>query len=595
MKKNNLLSQMIQLMGGYRFVMLLGVLLSAVAAVVKLNSYMCVYNVASEIVTCGGNFSILNQEYLKSEGFRAVFMISMSFGLYGMALLCSHVTAFCTVAGLRMKLIRHIGALPMGYHAKNPSGKQREIIEKLTDNMEKLIAHQIPDCVQSLVLPIAFLVFIFRNDVWLSIICLIPIFLGFGILAYMLKDESEGFIKEMQNASQNISNAATEYVRGISVVKVFGQTAESFQRYKNAVKAFEDYMLKYALSMENTDSIYNTVINGVFFFLMTGGILLYNHSGNTGQIMLSFVFFAVMIPAVSTILGKIMKSSSEIMISASSMETINGILDEMPLHTAECPQQPQNYDITLEHVSFAYEENAPKALDDVSLNIKQGTITALVGESGGGKSTIANLIARFYDVQEGSVRVGGVDIRNMDYDEWMKKVSIVFQDNSILKMSVLDNVKIYCQDAAREDVMRALRLAQCNDIIERLPQGVDTIIGTEGIYLSGGEMQRIAIARAILKDAPVVLLDEATAFADAENEYLIKKALDELLKGKTVLMIAHRLSTITHADEICVLQRGKIVERGRHKELLNRNGVYAAMFAENRKSITWRIAGDYND
>ncbi len=591
MNKNHIMGDIFKLMGGYRIVMLLGMILSAIAAVVKLNSYLCVYHVASEIVTCGGDFSVLNQEYLKNEGFRAVFLISMSFGLYGMALLCSHITAFCTIAKLRVKLIRHIGSLSMGYHAKNPSGKQREIIEKLTDNMEKLIAHQLPDCVQSMVLPIAFLGYIFRNDVWLSIICLIPIFLGFGILAYMLKDESEGFVKEMQSASQNISNAATEYVRGISVVKVFGQTAESFQRYKNAVKAFEDYMLKYALSMEHTDSIYNTIINGVFFFLMMGGLLLYNHTGNTGQILLSFVFFAVIIPVVSTILGKIMKSSSEIMISSSSLETINGILEEKPLSAAAVPQSPANYDISLEHVSFSYEENAPKALDDVSLTIKQGSITALVGESGGGKSTVANLIARFYDVQEGAVRVGGVDIRDMDYDAWMKKVSIVFQDNSILKMSVLDNVKIYCPQASREEVMRALQLAQCEDIVKRLPQGVDTVIGTEGIYLSGGEIQRIAIARAILKDAPVVLLDEATAFADAENEYLIKKALDELLKGKTVLMIAHRLSTITHADEICVLQRGQVVERGRHAELLQRNGVYAAMFEENQKSITWKIAG----
>lgn len=239
--------------------------------------------------------------------------------------------------------------------------------------------------------------------------------------------------------------------------------------------------------------------------------------------MLSFVFFAVIIPAVSTILGKIIKSSSEIMISSSSLETINGILEEKPLSAAAVPQSPANYDISLEHVSFSYEENAPKALDDVSLTIKQGSITALVGESGGGKSTVANLIARFYDVQEGAVRVGGVDIRDMDYDAWMKKVSIVFQDNSILKMSVLDNVKIYCPQASREEVMRALQLAQCEDIVKRLPQGVDTVIGTEGIYLSGGEMQRIAIARAILKDAPVVLLDEATAFADAENEYLIKR------------------------------------------------------------------------
>ena len=306
---------------------------------------------------------------------------------------------------------------------------------------------------------------------------------------------------------------------------------------------------------------------------------------------MSFIFFAVLIPAVVTILNRIMKSSSNMMVASSSLDAIEKILNEQPLPQAVVTKRPDNYNITLDHVSFSYEEGAEKALDDISLTIKQGTITALVGESGGGKSTIANLIARFWDVQSGSVKVGCIDVRDMDYNEWMNQVSIVFQDTNLFKMSIADNVAFYTPGASRDNILRALHLAQCDDILKKLPDGADTVIGTKGVYLSGGEMQRISLARAILKDAPVVLLDEATAFADAENEHLIQKALDELLRGKTVLMIAHRLSTVVHADQICVLERGTIVERGTHNELLKLDGVYAHMFHEYQNSISWRIGG----
>ena len=591
MKKQNVLGRLFSYMGKFKITMALSMIMAAFSAVVNLSAFVCVYHVAKEIVQSWGDFSTLNQAYLTELGWQAVFRISMAFGTYGMALLFSHITAFNTVARIRISLIEHIGQLPLGYHSINPSGKLRKIIEKNTDNLETLISHHIPDFVQSAVLPIAFLVFMFLYDWRLSVVCLIPILIGFVLLASMLKGESEGFVQQVQTAGEDIGNAATEYVRGISVVKTFGQTASSFQRYKAAVKEYADFMTKYSFSMENAFSAYNTIINGIFFFLIPGGIILFNLGKDLERTILTFIFFAVLIPLVVTILTKIMHSSSNLMIAEASLVAIDKILSEKPLPTAARPGTPDGYGIVLDHVSFAYEAGADKALDDVSLEIKPGTITALVGESGGGKSTIANLIARFWDTQAGTVRIGNVDVRDMDYDEWMKQVSIVFQDTNLFKMSILDNVAFYKPGATREEVLRALHLAQCDDILEKLPNGADTVIGTKGVYLSGGETQRITLARAILKDAPVVLLDEATAFADAENEHLIQKALDELLRGKTVLMIAHRLSTVIHANQICVLEHGKIVERGTHQELLKASGIYAHMFDEYQNSISWKIGG----
>lgn len=588
-KEKGVLGRLFQHMGMFKITMVIAIILSAVSSVINLYAFVCVYNVAKEIVQSLGNIHSLDQTYMVDMGWRAVFLILTSFGLYGMALLFSHITAFNTVAKLRIQIVRHIGNLPLGYHTTNPSGKQRKIIEKNSDNLETLIAHQIPDFAGAVALPVAFLVFMFVYDWRLSLICLIPILVGFGILYYMLKDESEGFAKQYQKSAEDISNAVTEYVRGIAVVKVFRQTANSFQRYKAAVKEYGDYLLKYALSMQNTDSAYHAAINGIFFFLIPGGIILFNAGSNPEKTVLSFLFFAVLIPTVVTILARIMNSSSNLMISQASLDAIDQILREKPLPETKTPQLPKSYDISLDHVSFSYEDAAGKALDDVSLDVPEGTITALVGESGGGKSTVANLIARFWDVDEGVIRVGGVDVREMDYKYWMEQVSIVFQDTNLFKMSIMENVAVFNPDASREDVLQALHLAQCDDVLEKLPQGADTVIGTKGIYLSGGEMQRIALARAILKNAPVVLLDEATAFADAENEYLIQKALDELLRGKTVIMIAHRLSTIIHADQICVLERGKIVEKGTHRELMDLHGVYAGMYEEYQSSISWRI------
>lgn len=584
------IGKLLKFSGPFRITILLSAVFSAFSAVINLKAYLCVYGVAKVLIQSSGNFGALDLAAMKALGMQAVWYVCMGFGIYGMALLCSHISAYNTVARIRMQLIRHLGTLPLGYHILHPSGKQRKIIEKNTDNLEILIAHNIPDYVQSLVLPIAFLVFVFRYDWRLSLICLVPILIGFILLFSMLKDESSGFIGQVQKSGEDISNAATEYVRGIAVVKTFGQTASSFRRYQRAVKDYADFMTKYAFSMENAFSLYTAIVNAVFLFLIPGGIVLYNLGGGAEKTIMTFAFFAVLIPLVASILTKLMHSSSNLMLADASFAAIEKMLAEKPLTETKKLPVPQNGEIRLDHVSFQYEAGV-KALDDVSLTIRPGTVTALVGESGGGKSTVANLIARFWDVSEGSVTVGGVDVRKLDYADWMKHISIVFQDTNLFKMSVAENVAMYKPGASREEIMEALRQARCEDILEKLPNGVDSVIGARGVYLSGGEMQRIALARAILKDAPIVLLDEATAFADAENEYLIQKALDILLHGKTVLMIAHRLQTIVHADQIIVMQRGGIAEQGTHEELMQRQGVYAKMYHEYENSVSWKIGG----
>ena len=584
------IGKLLKFSGPFRITILLSAVFSAFSAVINLKAYLCVYGVAKVLIQSSGNFGALDLAAMKALGMQAVWYVCMGFGTYGMALLCSHISAYNTVARIRMQLIRHLGTLPLGYHILHPSGKQRKIIEKNTDNLEILIAHNIPDYVQSLVLPVAFLVFMFRYDWRLSLICLVPILIGFILLFSMLKGESSGFIEQVQKSGEDISNAATEYVRGIAVVKTFGQTASSFRRYQRSVKDYADFMTKYAFSMENAFSLYTTIVNAVFLFLIPGGIVLYNLGGGAEKTIMTFAFFAVLIPLVASILTKLMHSSSNLMLADASFTAIEEMLAEKPLAETKKLPVPQNGEICLNHVSFQYEAGV-KALDDVSLTIRPGTVTALVGESGGGKSTVANLIARFWDVSEGSVTVGGVDVRKLDYADWMKHISIVFQDTNLFKMSVAENVAMYKPGASREEIMEALRQARCEDILEKLPNGVDSVIGARGVYLSGGEMQRIALARAILKDAPIVLLDEATAFADAENEYLIQKALDILLHGKTVLMIAHRLQTIVHADQIIVMQRGGIAEQGTHEELMQRQGVYAKMYHEYENSVSWKIGG----
>ena len=583
MKKKSNIPFLFKAMGLFKICMVLSVILAAFSAIASINAYTYVYKIIEEILS-----DKMSTENIIEYGKSIVFMVCGGYGLYGLSLLFSHITAFNTAARLKMMLIKHIGRLPGGYHDTNPSGSVRKIIEKNTDLTETLIAHQIPNTTMSIVLPIAFIVFMFRYSVSLSVACIIPVLIGFGLLMMIMMGNGSDFVRNYQQASKDMSNAAVEYVRGIPVMKTFGQTADSFNRYKSSVEGFCEYVLKFAISMMNADSMYNTAINSVFYALVPAALIAFRRSGGSLKVICSFIFFASIIPMEVTILKRIMSNSSESIIVDEAMGTLKELMDEEPM---ECRGNsvPEGHDISFENVSFRYGDDMPLVLDNVSLDIKEDSVTALVGLSGGGKSTIAQLAARLRDVTDGIVKVGGVDIRDIPEKELNSIISVVFQENTLLKMTIAENVALYKKDARRDEILHALELAQCRDIIDKLPYGIDTMYGSEGVYLSGGEVQRIAIARAILKDSPIIILDEATAFADAENEYLIRKAFKELLKDKTVIMIAHRLSTIKDADQIYVVGNGGILEKGKHEELMMAGGRYAAMYNEYTRAVNWKL------
>lgn len=590
MKKRGTMSRLFGHMGKLSWLQVFSALFVIASAVMNMLAYVSVYEVAVLVLDASSVESV-DQAAVVEQGWRAVSYIMGAFGVYGMGLLFSHLAAFNTVARLRSRIVEHLGKLPLGYFSMNSSGKLRKIVETNTDNIENTIAHTMPDFVNAVTLPVVFIAFMFSFDWRLSLASLLPLLIGFLILARMLKDSTMDFYAKQQKSAEDMANATTEFIRGISVVKVFGQTASSFARYRDAVGAYRTWMLKYALSMRRSDSLYMTVINSSFLFLVPTALMLGNGPDASSALVGSFVFFCALIPMTITLLTRIMNATSNLIVSGVSLDAVDEILAEEPLRDDADARCPSRFDLELNHVSFRYEPDAPYALHDVSLRVPQGSVVALVGQSGGGKSTIANLIARFWDAQEGVVSVGGVDVRKIPYAWLAESVGIVFQQPSLFHAPVSENVAMAKAGADADEVSRALSLAQCDDILAKLPEGEQVVIGAAGTQLSGGEQQRIVLARAILKDAPIVLLDEATAFADAENERLIQQALTQLLRGKTVLMIAHRLSTVVNADLICVVDGGHIIERGTHEDLLAADGAYARMYREYETSVSWKIGG----
>ncbi|MDE7249037.1 MAG: ABC transporter ATP-binding protein/permease, partial [Lachnospiraceae bacterium] len=554
MKKQSNLSRLMDYAGGHKVLTYLSWVLSVMSALLALVPFWYIWRIIHDILEVSPDFSQAGN--VTRYGWSAVLFAVISIVVYIAALMCSHISAFRVAANIRKELMRHITSLPLGVTEKYGSGKLRRIVNTSSTATENYLAHRLPDKAGAIATPIGLLFLLLAFDWRLGLLSLVPVVLGFLLMMKMTGKSMEQKMKEYQNALADMSNEAVEYVRGVPVVKTFGQTIFSFKRFKGAIDNYEKWVIEYTKALRLPMMFYTTAINGVFAFLIAGGII-FTRGGVTNELLLNLIFYIVITPVIGTTLTKIMFMSEDSMIVNDAISRIDEVLNESPLPESTTANVPMDNSITLEHVTYSYDGNK-NALNDISLSIQSGQTVALVGASGGGKTTLANIVTRFFDPGEGRVLIGNTDIRDIPKETLMNKVSFVFQNSRLIKTSILENVRMGKPTATREEVASALKAAQCMDIIEKLPDGVDTVVGTNGVYLSGGEQQRIAIARAILKNAPILILDEATAFADPDNEVRVQQALSALSKGKTVIMIAHRLSSITDADCIYVLQDGEI-------------------------------------
>lgn len=586
MKKQSNLSKLMGYAGKHRILTYLSWILSVISALVALVPFWYIWRIVRDVLAAAPDFA--HAEHIARYGWFAVLFAVISVVVYIAALMCSHLSAFRVASNIRKTLMRHITSLPIGVTEAYGSGKLRRIVNTSSAATENYLAHRLPDKAGAIATPFGLLVLLLAFDWRLGLLSLIPVALGFLIMMKMTGTGMERKMREYQNALSSMSNEAVEYVRGIPVVKTFGQTIFSFKRFKAAIDNYEKWVIAYTKELRLPMMFYTTAINGVFAFLIAGGILL-SRGGVTTELLLNLIFYIVITPVIGTTLTKIMFMSEDAMIVGDAINRIDEVLKEKPLPESAATNEPKDNGVILEHVSYSY-DGKKNALNDVSLTIQPGQTVALVGPSGGGKTTLANLIARFFDPQKGRVLIGNTDTRAIPKETLMNKVSFVFQNSRLLKTSILENVRMGNPAASRAEIMHALEAAQCMDIIEKLPNGVDTVVGGDGVYLSGGEQQRIAIARAILKNAPILILDEATAFADPDNEVRVQRALSALSKGKTVVMIAHRLSSITRTDCIYVLQDGEIIESGTHRRLIDQNGVFAHMWSNYSESVEWKIA-----
>ena len=586
MKKQSNLSRLMSYAGGHKILTYLSWALSVISALLALIPFWYIWRIIRDILEVSPDYS--QAVNVTQYGWSAVLFAIISIVVYIAALLCSHLSAFRVAANIRKELMRHIAALPLGVTEKYGSGKLRRIVNTSSTATETYLAHRLPDKAGAIATPIGLLVLLLVFDWRLGLLSLVPVVLGFLIMMKMTGKNMEQKLKEYQNALSDMSNEAVEYVRGVPVVKTFGQTIFSFKRFKATIDNYEKWVIAYTKALRLPMMFYTTAINGVFAFLIAGGII-FTRNGVTNELLLNLIFYIIITPVIGTTLTKIMFMSEDSMIVADAISRIDDILNEQPLSEEEKNNVPADNSITLEHVSYSY-DGKKNALNDVSLSIRPGQTIALIGPSGGGKTTLANLVTRFFDPQKGRVLIGNIDIRLIPKKTLMNQVSFVFQHSRLIKASILENVRMAKPEATREEVLEALKSAQCLDIIEKLPDGIDTVVGTNGVYLSGGEQQRISIARAILKNAPILILDEATAFADPDNEVRVQQALSALSKGKTVIMIAHRLSSITDTDCIYVLQNGQIAESGTHSQLLEKNGLFTNMWKNYSQSTEWKIS-----
>ncbi|MEJ2782409.1 ABC transporter ATP-binding protein [Methanobrevibacter smithii] len=577
--------------GNYKYLTIVGMFLSALSAICLLVPFVYIWDVVNALLAVAPDFTKaqnLDVYAINAFTFAVLGIILNFFGLMG-----THLSAFKNEKNMKDAAIKHLLKLPLGYFSNHTSGGLRKIIDYSTAKTEIFLAHQLFDLTGAIVTPIVFLILLFSFDWRLGLICLIPIILCFVFMYPMFSKESRNSMEKYEKYLEEMNGEAVEYVRGIPVTKAFQQSIYSFKNFINAIKNYGKFSAEYSMSTHIPMTAFTVSINGFFALLIPAGILL---AGSVVDVKFfaNFMFYIIFTPICAVMMMKIMTVSQDWMLASCALDSIEAILNENPLVDPINPQKPKNHSIKFEGVYFDYEnaDGDEHILNDVNLKINENETVALVGPSGGGKTTIASLIPRFWDVNQGSIKVGDVDVRDISTKELMKNISFVFQNTTLFKDSIYNNVAIGRKGASRDDVKKALSLTQCDDIIDELPDGINTVIGSEGTYLSGGQQQRIALARAVLKDAPIIILDEATALADPENEYLIQKAISEITKDKTVIMIAHRLSSVKNVDKIYVVENGRIVEEGNHHTLIDSGGIYSRMWDEFNQSIQWKVKSE---
>lgn len=586
MKKRSNLQRLLSYAGNRKTLTYISWVLSAASALISLLPFWYIWKILDEVISVAPDFD--KAKNITHYGWLAVLFAVLTIFVYICGLMCSHLSAFRIATNIRIALTKHITTLPLGKIEEFGSGKLRRTISETSGAAEGYLAHQLPDKAKAIASIIGLLAMDFIFDWRLGLLSLVPVLIGFIIMMSSMAGPSlQKSMTEYQNALAEMSNEAVEYVRGIPVVKTFDQSVFSFKKFKATIDNYEKWTTDYTLNMRIPMTLYTLAINSIFAFLIIGAFW-FSHGNITGDFLLDMLFYIIITPVITVVLAKIMYMNENEMMVKDAIDRIDSVLNMEPLTDPAKPSHPADNSVELRGVTFSY-DGTKNALSDISLKISTGQTAAFVGPSGGGKSTLASIVARFFDPQQGKVLVGGVDVKDIGKEELMNTVSFVFQNSKLIKASILDNVRLGKPNATEAEVMQALKAAQCMDIIEKFPNGVNTMIGSEGVYLSGGEVQRIAIARAVLKNSPIIILDEATAFADPDNEAKVQAAFNELARGKTVIMIAHRLSTVVNADRIFVLREGKLAENGTFDELLKNGGIFANMWHEYQRSIEWKV------
>ncbi len=595
-KQRGPIAQLLDFAGGRKPLTYVGCALSAISMLVSFAPYVCIWLVARDLIAVAPNWGAASG--IATYGWWALGFSVLSILLYFAALMCTHLAAFRCASNMRKSTTDHLMHASLGYFDTHASGALRRVVDGCAAETEGLLAHKLPDTAGSVAMVVGMLAMFFVFDWRLGLACLAAVALSIACMMKMMGGRGMDFMTKYQESLVKMNKTGTEYVRGIPVVKVFQQTVYSFKAFHDAIEEFtqlaQDYAVKWC---QVPQSLSLTVINAVAAFLVPLVILLAPGEADFPAFLANVAFYAIFCAIIPTAMTRVMFISDALQTSQDAVRRVNEVLAAPVIAApAGAPETPADNSVEFRDVTFAYEGGEVPALSHVSFAVPAGATVALVGPSGGGKTTAASLVPRFWDVDAGSVLVGGVDVRRMDPHALMEHVAFVFQANRLFKQSILENVRAARPHATREEVMAALDAAQCADIVEKMPQGIDTVVGADGVYLSGGEVQRLMIARAILKDAPIVVLDEATAFADPENEALIQAAFKRLAvsadgRRRTMLMIAHRLSTVVNADAIVVLDRGRVAERGTHAQLLAAGGIYARMWADYERAVSWKIAG----